>query len=90
MEATAADMPQAYHRFNNYAQKASDKAARHGLAAFRPPEIWAYERIRSITDQTPAADQETAELREFQRRVNSMVPIPPGVADVGDYPPGGK
>jgi hypothetical protein len=27
---------------------------------------------------------------EFQRRGNSMVPIPPGVADIDDYPPGGK
>jgi hypothetical protein len=50
----------------------------------------AYERIRSITDQTPEADRETAELSEFQRRVNSMIPIPPGVADIDDYPPGGK
>lgn len=50
----------------------------------------AYERIRSITNQTPEADRETAELKEFQRRVNSMIPIPPGVADIDDYPPGGK
>jgi hypothetical protein len=50
----------------------------------------AYERIRSVTDQTPEADRETAELKEFQRRVNSMIPIPPGVADIDDYPPGGK
>lgn len=49
----------------------------------------AYERIRSITDQTPEADQEISELKEFQRRVNSMIPVPPGVADIGDYPPGG-
>jgi hypothetical protein len=49
----------------------------------------AYERIRSITDQTPEADQEISELKEFQRRVNSMIPIPPGIADLGDYPPGG-
>jgi hypothetical protein len=50
----------------------------------------AYERIRSITDQTPEADRETAELKEFQRRVNCMIPIPPEVADIDDYPPGGK
>jgi hypothetical protein len=50
----------------------------------------AYERIRSITDQTPEADREAAELKEFQRRVNCMIPIPPGVADIDDYSPGGK
>ena len=50
----------------------------------------AYERIRSITNQSSEADRETVELKEFQRRVNSMIPIPPGVADIDDYPPGGK
>ena len=50
----------------------------------------AYERIRSIAGQTPEADRETAELKEFQRRVNSMIPIPPGVAEIDDYSPGGK
>jgi hypothetical protein len=50
----------------------------------------AYERIRSITETTPEADRETAELKEFQRRANSMIPIPPGVADIDDYPPQGK
>jgi hypothetical protein len=50
----------------------------------------AYERLRCITGQTPEADQETLELKEFQRRVNSMVPIPPRVADVNGYPPGGE
>lgn len=50
----------------------------------------AYERLRSITARTPEADRETAELKEFQRRVNSMIPIPPGVADIDDYPPGGN
>lgn len=49
----------------------------------------AYERIRSITSQTPEADQETSELKEFQRLANSKIPVPPGVADVRDYPPGG-
>ena len=64
----------------------------HTHASFEAKELThkAYERIRSITDQTPEADRETAELREFQRRANSMIPIPPGVADVDDYPPGGK
>ena len=50
----------------------------------------AYERIRSMTDQTSEAERETVELKEFQHRVNSMIPIPPGVADIDDYPPGGK
>lgn len=64
----------------------------HTHASFEAKELThkAYERIRSITDQTPEADRETAELREFQRRANSMIPIPPGVADIDDYPPGGK
>jgi len=64
----------------------------HTRASLEAKELThkAYERIRSITDQTPEADQETSELKEFQRRVNSMIPIPPGVADIGDYPSGGK
>jgi hypothetical protein len=64
----------------------------HTQASLEAKELThkAYERIRSITDQTPEADRETAELKEFQRRVNSMIPIPPGVADIDDYPPGGK
>jgi hypothetical protein len=64
----------------------------HTTASLEAKELThkAYERIRSITDQTPEADRETAELKEFQRRVNSMIPIPPGVADIDDYPPGGK
>jgi hypothetical protein len=64
----------------------------HTKASLEAKELThkAYERIRSITDQTPEADQETSELKEFQRRVNSMIPIPPGVADIDDYPPGGK
>ena len=43
----------------------------------------AYERIRST-----AQDPELAELKEFQRCVNSMTPIPPDVTDIDDYPPG--
>ncbi|MGD0706291.1 MAG: hypothetical protein ABSA02_41235, partial [Trebonia sp.] len=64
----------------------------HTQASFEAKELThkAYERIRSITDQTPDADREAAELKEFQRGVNSMIPIPPGVAGIDDYPPGGK
>jgi hypothetical protein len=50
----------------------------------------AYERLRSITGQTPEADQETAELKEFQRRVNSVLPVPPRIADIEDFPPEGE
>jgi hypothetical protein len=50
----------------------------------------AYERIRSITEPIPAADREAAELRRFQHRANSMIPVPPGVSDIDDYPPGGN
>jgi hypothetical protein len=49
----------------------------------------AYERLRSITGQSPEADQEASELREFQRRVNSALSIPPRVADIEGYPPEG-
>jgi hypothetical protein len=49
----------------------------------------AYERIRAVTESTPTAERETAELRLFQQRANSVVPIPPGVSDIDDYPPGG-
>lgn len=63
----------------------------HTRASLEAKELThkAYERMRSITKQTPEADQETSELKEFQRRVNSMIPIPPGVADIDDYPPEG-
>jgi len=59
----------------------------HTQASLEAKELThkAYERIRSITDQTSEADQETSELKEFQRRVNIMIPIPPGVADIADY-----
>ena len=50
----------------------------------------AYERIRSITEPSPAADREAAELRRFEHRANSMIPIPPGVSFIDDYPPGGN
>jgi len=43
----------------------------------------AYERIRSSV-----SDEERGVLKEFQRRVNSLIPIPPDVTDIDDYPPG--
>ncbi len=43
----------------------------------------AYERIRST-----AGDSELAELKAFQRNVNSVVPTPPNVTEINDYPPG--
>jgi hypothetical protein len=49
----------------------------------------AYERLRGITGQSPEADQEASELKEFQRRVNSVLSIPPRVADIEGYPPEG-
>jgi hypothetical protein len=45
----------------------------------------AYERIRSITEQMPDAEREKSELEEFQRRVNSAIPIPPGVASIDNF-----
>jgi hypothetical protein len=63
----------------------------HTQASLEAKELThvAYERLRSITGQTPEADQEISELKEFQRQVNSMLSIPPGVADIEDYPPDG-
>jgi hypothetical protein len=63
----------------------------HTQASLEAKELThqAYERMRSITESTPAVDRETAELRQFQHRVNSTIPIPPGVSDIDDYPPGG-
>ena len=49
----------------------------------------AYERIRTMTESTSATDRETADLQRFQFRVNSVTPMPPGVPDIDDYPPGG-
>ncbi len=40
----------------------------------------AYERIRGS-----AKDSERAELKEFQRRVCAMIPLPPGVTEYEDY-----
>ncbi|MGH3208215.1 MAG: hypothetical protein ACRDNO_10675 [Trebonia sp.] len=63
----------------------------HTQASLEAKELThkAYERLRSITGQTPEADQEASELKEFQRRVNSVLPIPPRVADIEEYPPEG-
>jgi hypothetical protein len=57
----------------------------HTQASLEAKELThkAYERIRST-----AQDPELAELKEFQRRVNSMIPIPPDVTEIEDYPPG--
>jgi hypothetical protein len=57
----------------------------HTQASLEAKELThkAYERIRSTVK-----DPELSELKAFQRQVNSMVPIPPGAADIEDYPPG--
>ena len=57
----------------------------HTSASLEAKELThkANERIRST-----AQDPELAELKKFQRHVNSMIPIPSGVADIQDYPPG--
>lgn len=56
----------------------------HTPASFEAKELThkAYERIRST-----AQDPELAELKEFQRRVCALIPIPPGAAEYDDYPP---
>jgi hypothetical protein len=61
----------------------------HTRASLEAKELThkAYERIRSITRQTPETDRETAELRDFQRQVNAKIPIPPGVTEYEDYRP---
>jgi hypothetical protein len=61
----------------------------HTRASLEAKELThkAYERIRSITEQTPETERETAELKEFQRQVNARVPIPPGVTEYEDYRP---
>jgi hypothetical protein len=45
----------------------------------------AYERIRSITKQTPETERETEELEAFQSEANARVPIPPDVDIIEDY-----
>jgi hypothetical protein len=63
----------------------------HTQASLEAKELThqAYERIRSVTESTPTAERETAELKQFQQRANSLIPTPPGVSDIDDYPPGG-
>jgi hypothetical protein len=41
----------------------------------------AYERIRSS-----ASPAERSELEDFQRHVNTLLPIPPGTAEIRDFP----
>jgi hypothetical protein len=57
----------------------------HTQASLEAKELThkAYERIRSS-----ASDEERGVLKEFQRHVNSMIPIPPDATDIDDYPPG--
>ena len=61
----------------------------HTQASFEAKELThkAYERIRSMTEETPEADREAAELKEFQREVNAKIPIPPGATEYEDYRP---
>ena len=40
---------------------------------------------RVIHFEIPAEDPERAELKEFQRSVCAMVPLPPGVAEYEDF-----
>lgn len=62
----------------------------HTQASLEAKELThqAYEHIRTITESTPTTERETAELRLFQQWANSAIPIPPGVSDIDDYPPG--
>ena len=61
----------------------------HTQASLEAKELThkAYERIRSMTEETPEADHEVAELKEFQCEVNAKIPIPPGVTEYEDYRP---
>jgi hypothetical protein len=63
----------------------------HTQASLEAKELThrAYERIRTITESTSTAERETAELKLFQHRASSVIPIPRGVSDIDDYPPGG-
>ena len=63
----------------------------HTQASLEAKELThqAYERIRTVTESTPSTERETAELKLFQDRVSSGIPIPPRVSDIDDYPPGG-
>jgi hypothetical protein len=59
----------------------------HTGASFEAKQLThkSYERLRSI-----AQDSEKKELMEFQHSVTSMIPIPPGVSGIEDYPPRGQ
>jgi hypothetical protein len=59
----------------------------HTQASLEAKELThqAYERIRST-----AQDDERVALKEFQRRVNSMIPLPPGAAGIENYPLGDR
>jgi hypothetical protein len=61
----------------------------HTQASLEAKELTheAYERIRSMTEETPEANREAAELKQFQREVNAKIPIPPGVTEYEDYRP---
>lgn len=61
----------------------------HTRASFEAKELThkAYERIRTMTEETPEADREVVELKEFQREVNAKIPIPPDVTDYENYRP---
>jgi hypothetical protein len=61
----------------------------HTQASLEAKELThkAYERIRSMTEETPEANREIAELKEFQRETNAKIPIPPGVTEHEDYRP---
>jgi hypothetical protein len=64
----------------------------HTQASLEAKELThqAYERIRTITESSTVTERETAELKQFQHRVNSTIPIPPDVSDIDNYPSGGN
>jgi hypothetical protein len=59
----------------------------HTSASLEAKELThgAYERIRSITEQTPETERESAELEAFQSEVNARIPIPLNVRAIEDY-----
>ena len=61
----------------------------HTQASLEAKELThkAYERIRCMTEETPEANREAAELKGFQREVNAKIPIPPGATEYEDYRP---
>ena len=61
----------------------------HTQASLEAKELTheAYERIRSIDDETAETIREATELKKFQRQVNGKIPIPPGVTDYEEYRP---